>query len=178
MRYTSTYLLLFAILNLITQTLLAQDGTTCAQAIPITTGGNGGTVYSTCDGLDNFSAPGPGSCFDPGTTSNNASDRDLYFSFTPSISTCYNIIPYDTGGTVAGIFVYSGCPVAGNCVGGNTQLLDGINLQAGTQYIIVISTLDFPIFNDCFDFKMYISNAATVPKRFLRQRNTTRRFRQ
>ncbi len=165
MRYTSTYLLLFTILNLITQTLLAQDGTTCAQAIPITTGGNGGTVYSTCDGLNNFSAPGPNSCFDQGAlTTNYAAGKDLYFTFTPSITGCYNIIPYDYGGfNIPGIFVYSGCPAAGNCVGGNIQLLDGIDFQGGTTYIIVISSDAIPIFGNCLDFKIYISDAATAP---------------
>jgi hypothetical protein len=141
------------------------NGTTCAQAIPVTTGGNGGTVYSTCDGLNNFSAPGLSSCFEQDSlTTNYAAGNDLYLSFTPSATGCYNIIPYDYGGfNIPGIFVYSGCPVAGNCVGGNIQLLDGISLQAGINYIIVISSDAIPIFGDCLDFKLYISDAAAAP---------------
>ena len=167
MHHTFTFLLfsLLVVLQLISSSASAQDGTTCAQAIPVTTGGNGGTVFSTCDGLNNFSAPGPNSCFDQGAlTTNYADGKDLYLTFTPPITGCYNIIPYDYGGVnIPGIFVYSGCPVAGNCVGGNVQLLDGISLQGGVPYTIVISSDAIPIFGNCLDFKLYISDAATAP---------------
>ncbi|MBK9460265.1 MAG: gliding motility-associated C-terminal domain-containing protein [Sphingobacteriales bacterium] len=144
--------------------IYAQSGNTCADAIPITLPLINNN-FTTCNSQNNFNAPSPGSCFLPSETVNQyASGPDMFFYFVPTVSACYNIIPYTaSASTNASVFVYEGCPEEFNCVGGSVFFLDGLFLTAGHTYTIIVSNKTELGGNNCIDFQLYITNPDDAP---------------
>ena len=144
--------------------IYAQSGNTCADAISITLP-LANNNFTTCNNQNNFDAPSPGTCFSPSETVNQyATGADMFFYFVPTISACYNIIPYTaSASTNASVFVYEGCPEEFNCVGGSVFFLDGLFLTAGTTYTIIVSNKAEAGGNNCIDFQLYITNPDNAP---------------
>ncbi len=99
------------------------------------------TGLTTCGFGDDYdSADGCGSVYMNGD--------DYVFSFTPTVTDCYNIDITNTGNNPTGLFVLDNCPdaLAANCVAINEDDdVDGepsvtTDLQAGVTYYIVVST--------------------------------------
>ena len=144
--------------------IYAQSGNTCADAIPITlplTNNN----FTTCNNQNNFDAPSPGGCFSPTETVNQyATGLDMFFYFIPTISACYNIVPYTANASSnPSVFVYDGCPEEFNCIGGSVFFLDGLFLTAGNTYTIIVSNKADASGNNCIDFQLYITNPNEAP---------------
>jgi hypothetical protein len=144
--------------------IYAQSGNTCADAIPITLPLINNN-FTTCNSQNNFNAPSPGSCFLPSETVNQyASGPDMFFYFVPTVSACYNIVPYTaSASTNASVFVYEGCPEEFNCIGGSVFFLDGLFLTAGHTYTIIVSNKTELGGNNCIDFQLYITNPDDAP---------------
>jgi uncharacterized repeat protein (TIGR01451 family) len=137
--------LLFSLLSLISFCIsgYAQLGFTCANAIPITT-----LPFQTTDNTGNYGDTSdqsqPVSC--AGTATNYMTGNDVFYQYTPANSETISIKMTPTAGW-SGIFVYDSCANVGNaCVAGVAnsgsaiRLIPQLNVIAGHNYIIVIST--------------------------------------
>ena len=157
--YLLVFLLLFCTLK-----IYAQSGNTCTDAIPITLPFTNNS-FTTCNSQNNFNAPSPGSCFLPTETVNQyATGLDMFFYFVPTISACYNIIPYTANASSnPSVFVYEGCPEQFNCIGGSVFFIDGLFLTAGHTYTIIVSNKADAGGNNCIDFQLYVTNPDEAP---------------
>ncbi|RYZ55024.1 MAG: hypothetical protein EOP49_03825, partial [Sphingobacteriales bacterium] len=122
----------------------SSPGLTCASPIVIPPGVPYSTTDSTANYGDTTDAAQPAAC--AGTATNYMTGNDVFYSYTPTTSAAISITMTPTG-TWSGIFVYDGCANVGvNCVAGVANTGNGVreipslNVIAGHQYIIVIST--------------------------------------
>ncbi|RZJ33563.1 MAG: hypothetical protein EOO51_13380, partial [Flavobacterium sp.] len=118
-------------------------GLTCNSPIVIP-----GTPYSTDDNTANYGdttdVPQPASC--AGGNTNYMTGNDVFYSYTPTTSGAISIT-MTPNANWSGIFVYEGCAnVGATCVAGVANNGNGVrdipslNVTAGQEYIIVIST--------------------------------------
>ncbi|WP_415580454.1 fibronectin type III domain-containing protein, partial [Flavobacterium longum] len=122
---------------------MSSPGLTCASPIVVDT-----LPYCTTDNTANYSdstdAEQPDNC--AGTTANYMTGNDVFYSYTPTTTGAISISMTPTA-TFSGIFVYDGCANVGvECVAGvansntNIREIASLTVEAGHQYIIVIST--------------------------------------
>jgi gliding motility-associated-like protein len=122
---------------------MSSPGLTCASPVVI-----GSLPYCTTDNTANYGdstdVPQPAAC--AGTATNYMTGNDVFYSYTPTVTGAVSIAMTPTA-TWSGIFVYDGCANVGlTCVAGvantnsNIREIPSLLVEAGHQYIIVIST--------------------------------------
>ncbi|MBI5218766.1 MAG: PKD domain-containing protein [Bacteroidia bacterium] len=158
------YFLFVGLCLMLSQNFLkAQTGSTCTNAHVITSLPFDSTGLTTGGTGDNYSS---GPCSGSG---NYMSGNDYVFSYTPVANETIGIVLTNTGNGV-GIFVTDSCPdVPGaSCIAQATSIagnpsVSNLNLVAGTQYYILVSTYNLIGMNPSTDFDISIHVCSSSP---------------
>ncbi|MFM9027879.1 MAG: hypothetical protein ACKOQ6_07765, partial [Bacteroidota bacterium] len=131
----------------------ASAGSTCATANVIPSLPFSANCLTTSGMINDYSSNGCNAGY---------AGEDLVYTYTPTNNECVTLTTTGGTGTNGGIFVFSGCPSSGNCVGYGTSLSANatatVNLVAGTTYYFIIDAQAGTLSN--FTFSVTTSGAA------------------